>query len=163
MNAYSMLSSSNFGVWWMAGWRMVYCTIWVMGPLKVLIRPCQLVSSSDRLSHQDVQDTFDSLWTIRRCSCTQTGCKILQCNNGNFFSFTVKFNKPECSYGYRTLLKGKGSPCSITERRVLELIPVLGSQPAGEVSHKPDDYLSLIHIWRCRRLLTCRSRWSPYH
>ena len=25
------------------------------------------------------------------------------------------------------------------------------------------DELSLIHIWRCRRLLTCRSRWSPYH
>ena len=24
-------------------------------------------------------------------------------------------------------------------------------------------HLSLIHIWRCRRLLTCRSRWSPYH
>eukprot|EP00826_Nyctotherus_ovalis_P064958 TRINITY_DN9539_c0_g1_i20.p2 TRINITY_DN9539_c0_g1~~TRINITY_DN9539_c0_g1_i20.p2 ORF type:complete len:117 (-),score=33.88 TRINITY_DN9539_c0_g1_i20:16-366(-) len=23
--------------------------------------------------------------------------------------------------------------------------------------------LSLIHICRCRRLLTCRSRWSPYH
>ena len=23
--------------------------------------------------------------------------------------------------------------------------------------------LSLIHIWRCRRLLTCRSRWAPYH
>ena len=23
--------------------------------------------------------------------------------------------------------------------------------------------LSLIHIRRCRRLLTCRSRWSPYH
>ena len=31
----------------------------------------------------------------------------------------------------------KGSPCSITERRVLELIPVLGSQPAGDVNHKP--------------------------
>ena len=26
-----------------------------------------------------------------------------------------------------------------------------------------DIILSLIHIWRCRRLLTCRSRWSPYH
>jgi len=26
---------------------------------------------------------------------------------------------------------------SITERRVPELIPVLGSQPAGDVSHKP--------------------------
>ena len=23
--------------------------------------------------------------------------------------------------------------------------------------------LSLIHIWRCRRAVTCRSRWSPYH
>ena len=27
----------------------------------------------------------------------------------------------------------------------------------------PNQRLSLIHIWRCRRLLTCRSRWSPYH
>ena len=34
--------------------------------------------------------------------------------------------------------KGKGSPYSITERRVPELIPVLGSQPAGDVSQKPD-------------------------
>jgi len=33
--------------------------------------------------------------------------------------------------------KGKGGPYSITERRVPELIPVLGSQPAGDVSHKP--------------------------
>ena len=24
-------------------------------------------------------------------------------------------------------------------------------------------YLSLIHIWRCRRASMCRSRWSPYH
>ena len=33
--------------------------------------------------------------------------------------------------------KGKGSSYSITERIVPELIPVLGSQPAGDVSHKP--------------------------
>jgi len=33
--------------------------------------------------------------------------------------------------------KGKGSPYSITERWVPELIPVLYSQPAGDVSHKP--------------------------
>ena len=32
-------------------------------------------------------------------------------------------------------LTRKGSPYSITERRVPELIPVLGSQPAGDVSH----------------------------
>ena len=34
-------------------------------------------------------------------------------------------------------VKGKGNPYSITKRRVPELIPVLGSQPAGHVSHKP--------------------------
>ena len=31
-----------------------------------------------------------------------------------------------------------------TERRVPELIPVLGSQPAGDVSHKPDGRLPLL-------------------
>ena len=38
----------------------------------------------------------------------------------------------------------KGSPYSITERRVLELIPVLDSQPAGDVSHKPGGRLPLL-------------------
>jgi len=41
-------------------------------------------------------------------------------------------------------VKGKASPYLITERRVLELIPVLGSQPAGDVSHKPGDRLQLL-------------------
>ena len=40
-------------------------------------------------------------------------------------------------------IKVKGSPYSITERRVPELTPVLGSQPAGDVSHKPDSRLPL--------------------
>ena len=40
--------------------------------------------------------------------------------------------------------KGKGSPYLITERRVPELIPVLGSQPAGDVSHKPGGRLPLL-------------------
>ena len=38
----------------------------------------------------------------------------------------------------------KGSPYSITERRVPELIPILGSQPAGDVSHKPGGRLPLL-------------------
>ena len=38
----------------------------------------------------------------------------------------------------------KGSPYSIAERRVLELIPVLGSQPAGDVNRKPDGRLPLL-------------------
>ena len=40
--------------------------------------------------------------------------------------------------------KGKGSPYSITERRVPELISVLGSQPAGDMSHKPGGRLPLL-------------------
>jgi len=40
--------------------------------------------------------------------------------------------------------KGKRSPYSITEHRVPELIPVLSSQPAGDVSHKPDGRLPLL-------------------
>ena len=40
--------------------------------------------------------------------------------------------------------KGKGSPYSIAERRVPELIPVLGSQSAGDVSHKPCGRLPLL-------------------
>jgi len=40
--------------------------------------------------------------------------------------------------------KSKGRPYSITQRRVPELIPVPGSQPAGDVSHKPGGRLPLL-------------------
>jgi len=40
--------------------------------------------------------------------------------------------------------KGKGSPYSITEHRVPELMPVLGIRPAGDVSHKPRGRLPLL-------------------
>jgi len=39
--------------------------------------------------------------------------------------------------------KGKRSAYSITECRVPELIPVLGRQPAGDMSHKPGGRLPL--------------------
>jgi len=48
------------------------------------------------------------------------------------------------SHKHKTIKKGKGSPYSITERRVPELIPVLGSQPAGDVSHKPGGRLPIL-------------------
>ena len=38
----------------------------------------------------------------------------------------------------------KGSPYSITERIVPELISVIGSQPAGDVNHKPGGRLPLL-------------------
>jgi len=40
--------------------------------------------------------------------------------------------------------KGKGSLYSTAQRRVPEQIPVLGSQPAGHVSHKPGGRLPLL-------------------
>ena len=44
----------------------------------------------------------------------------------------------------RSPFSAKCSPYSITERRVPELIPVLGSQPAGDESHKPGGRLPLL-------------------
>jgi len=58
-----------------------------------------------------------------------------------------------CSRGHATYVRirtetrvsvVKGSPYSIAERRVPELIPVLGSQSAGDVSRKPDGRLPLL-------------------
>ena len=37
-----------------------------------------------------------------------------------------------------------GSPYSITEHRVWELIPILGSRPAGDVSREPGGRLPLL-------------------
>jgi len=48
-------------------------------------------------------------------------------------------------YGLTILCKkSKGSPYSINERRVLELIPVLDGEPAGDTSHKPGGRLPLL-------------------
>ena len=40
--------------------------------------------------------------------------------------------------------KGKGKPYSIANHMVPELIPVLGSQPVGDVCHKPGGRLLLL-------------------
>jgi len=47
-------------------------------------------------------------------------------------------------YVFLLLRALKGSPYSIAERTVSQLIPVLGSQPAGDMSHKPGGRLSLL-------------------
>ena len=43
-------------------------------------------------------------------------------------------------------LSVKGSPYSITESRVPKLISVLGSQHAGDMSHKPSGRLPLLSV-----------------
>ena len=82
-------------------------------------------------------------------------------------------------------------PCDLTSRRTISVVcsdlVMLLNQNAGKRHYHrkfwlerftgtttryrtllPNDsrlfpYLSLIHIWRCRRSYACRSRWSPYH
>jgi len=56
----------------------------------------------------------------------------------------LKSSRPASSDPRKKLKKGKGSSYSITERRDPELIPVLGSQPADDVSHKPGGRLPLL-------------------
>jgi len=53
-------------------------------------------------------------------------------------------------------LKGKGSPYSITERRVSELIPVLGSQSVDDVSHRPGGRLPLLSARPAVTLVTLK-------
>ena len=60
------------------------------------------------------------------------------CDNRGIFSDAIHLKR------LIHVKKVKGGPYSIAERRVSELRPVLGSQPAGDVSHKPDGRLPLL-------------------
>ena len=66
-----------------------------------------------------------------------------------YVALTDAVAKGSCESGHymfhsASCKKGRGSPYSITECRVSELILVLGSQPAGDVSHKPSGRLPLL-------------------
>ena len=64
----------------------------------------------------------------------------------NGWQGTSESRASECAgfFVQAQIKKGKGGPYSITERRVPELIPVLGSQPAGDVNHKPGGRMPLL-------------------
>ena len=70
--------------------------------------------------------------------------KHLGMNNNNKNNKDTKRNFKTQNKLAMPMGKGKGSPYSIAERRVPELIPVLGSQPARDVSHKPGGRLPLL-------------------
>ena len=59
-------------------------------------------------------------------------------------SLAAQTSAPSVALSLSTAQKGKGSTYSTAERRVPELIPLLGSQPAGYVSHKPGGRLPLL-------------------
>jgi len=56
----------------------------------------------------------------------------------------MKPNTTKLQTKWYDTIKNKGSPYSITKRRVPELSPVLGGQPAGDVNHKPGSRLPLL-------------------
>ena len=60
-----------------------------------------------------------------------------------FDKFSKYLSKVAHAFHHLHTKKGKGSLYSITECRVPELIPVLGSQPAGDVSHKSGSRLRI--------------------
>jgi len=62
----------------------------------------------------------------------------------SYYFYFILPDSGACLPNKRAHEKGKGSPYSITERGVPELMPVLGSQPAGDVSHKPGGRLPLL-------------------
>jgi len=86
--------------------------------LNSAIRKLDNTGSTDRTSasgHPCSSPTHETLWSLCRPTVRRTTNK-----------------------------KGKASPYSIAERGVPELIPVLGSQPAGDVNHKPGGMLLLL-------------------
>jgi len=77
-----------------------------------------------------------------------TNRKKLSTGSGTHWSsYSTNIRRPEVidtDGGDDRFVSKKGSPYSTAERRVQEMIPVLGSQPAGDVSHKPGGRLPLL-------------------
>ena len=99
----------------------------------------RLAVSSSELTDARPSSSIATPVGVSRASCdqhtaTQTADSAPCCHLWSYFKCTSL----SCRY------KGKGSPYTITERRVAELIPVLCSQPAGDVSHKPGGRLPLL-------------------
>jgi len=92
---------------------------------------CKYIFQRTYMRKQFYQTAFGNCYGLKLPKCW------LQFKEINFLCYLLKF-----SAHFRSLLKG--SPYSITARRVPELIPVLGSQPAGDVNHKPDGRLPLL-------------------
>jgi len=93
--------------------------------------------TAPRSVHPLLQDSrsrlTDKHTTVRRDICSNSPRRALSHVAADVY-FTL----------YTLWVKGKGNPYSITERMVPELIPVLGSQPVGDVSHKSDGRLLLL-------------------
>ena len=78
--------------------------------------------------------------TVSRVSSSITSFRLINCQPAT----QTKLEKLPSNEDRLTILAKKSTPYLITERRVLELIPVLGCQPAVDMSHKPGGKLPLL-------------------
>ena len=103
---------------------------------RALIRPIHAVRLT--ITHQWCTDARPVATRKHRVWTTVLHTAWMPCRRGNCISNIINH-----TVRYK-VKKGKGSRYSITEHRIPELIPVLSSQHAGDVSHKPGDKLSLL-------------------
>jgi len=88
------------------------------------------------------------LHDMSRISLTHGRARLSSDDSALIYALPVLWMTACCTYcsllTARHAKKSKGSPYSIAERWVPELILVLGSQPAGDVSHIPAGRLPLL-------------------
>jgi len=99
-------------------------------------RVCLFVSVTCWSSIETAERTSTS--AVRLCtSCSDNAAKSI--DTTNFRRLEMRGSRHSSLYKSLFTENGKkvSSPYSITERTVPKLIPVLDSQPAGDVSHKP--------------------------
>ena len=147
-----MMSSNAYWLWWNESNKHVSLS---HGMLLSVVVDKELVHLDGRWNCRSMSLCAEwwSHWTwrlVRSCQCCPSCRVVVLCQwvatgsvvQSPFFPFNVVsflFNANSAAV----------CPHAVT---------LLGSN----VKNQPP-YLSLIHIWRCRRSTLCRSRWSPYH
>ena len=106
-------------------------------------RPLLRYSAWKRTSYYFARCAYNERVSCDRCG-KQDQRSLLSFEEKRPYFSTLWLAQCSACLGIGRIKKGKGSPYSITERRVPELIAVHGSQPAGDVSHKPGGSLSLL-------------------
>ena len=94
---------------------------------------------------------------INAAEATECGWWKRWCDCATFISCWAALSSSICSIHYNTATtNSNGSPHSTAECKVLDLIPVPGSQPASEASHKPGGRLPLLSATPAVTLATLR-------
>ena len=110
------------------------------------------------------------IWSRQK---TQLWCKVTACNF--LFCLTVCVIVPLCLYLCLSVSQSL-SLYFVSPFQVLISLSLYNKTDRQTQTHThthtnththtyihTHTHLSLIHIWRCRRDVLCRSRWSPYH